>query len=141
MSRSEPAKKGPSEPAGARQDELCQDSPVAHTTRQTALSPSSTGFRPECLAGNGHGTASPPWTVTDGFPLPPVRPHVGADGPALRAHHARTERGHRHVTREMVDVHDHFVSALATLHGERPHAVLAHVGEGSLKRLVAIAGN
>ena len=26
-------------------------------------------------------------------------------------------------------VHDHFVLALVTLHGERPHAVLAQVGE------------
>jgi hypothetical protein len=30
---------------------------------------------------------------------------------------------------EVVDVHDHFVPALVTLHGVRPHAVLAHVGE------------
>src|SRR5271167_3315071 len=93
MSRSEPRKKGPSEPAGARQDELCQDSPVARTTRQTALSPSSTGFRPECLAGNGHGTALPPWTVTDGFPPPPVRPHVGADGPAFHIDRAQRVAG------------------------------------------------
>src|ERR1700693_4486085 len=30
---------------------------------------------------------------------------------------------------EVVDVHDHFVPALVTLHGERPHTVLAQVGE------------
>jgi hypothetical protein len=29
----------------------------------------------------------------------------------------------------MVDVHDQLVQALVTLHDERPHAVLAHVGE------------
>jgi hypothetical protein len=38
----------------------------------------------------------------------------------------------------MVDVHDHLVQALVTLHSERPHAVLAHVGE--VHRLIGEAG-
>ena len=49
--------------------------------------------------------------------------------PTFRAHHARAERGHRHVTREAVDVHNHFVPTLVTLHGERPRAVAVHVAE------------
>jgi hypothetical protein len=35
----------------------------------------------------------------------------------------------------MVDVHDHLVRALVTLHGERPHAVQASTGAGQLRQL------
>jgi hypothetical protein len=35
----------------------------------------------------------------------------------------------RQVARQMVDVHDHLVPALVTVHGERPHAIVAHVCE------------
>jgi hypothetical protein len=43
----------------------------------------------------------------------------------------------------MVDIHDRLVTTLAALNRERPHAVLAHVGEvhgsiGSVKRAAAI---
>jgi hypothetical protein len=48
-------------------------------------------------------------------------------GPALRAHHARTERRHGQITRQVVDVDDHPMPALAALDVERPHAVRAHV--------------
>jgi hypothetical protein len=48
----------------------------------------------------------------------PVRPHVRADDPALRAHHPRSERGHGHIPREMVDVHHGLVVALVAVDRE-----------------------
>jgi hypothetical protein len=59
----------------------------------------------------------------------PCRPDIGADGPALRANHARLERLHREVAGQMVDFMTVFVPALMTDDLKRPHAVLAHVGE------------
>jgi hypothetical protein len=50
--------------------------------------------------------------------------------PAFRAYHLPPERGHCDIPRKMVDVHDHLVPALATLHGERPHAFNPHKRSG-----------
>jgi hypothetical protein len=62
-------------------------------------------------------------------PVSPVWPDVRTDRSAFRADHARTERGYGEIAREMIDIHDHLVAALVALDRERPHAVLAHVGE------------
>jgi hypothetical protein len=53
------------------------------------------------------------------------------------------ERLHREVAGPVIGAHDRPVPALPALHIERPHAVLAHIGEsigsiGSLLRLVAL---
>ncbi len=69
--------------------------------------------------------APPPMRSSPPVAFPPVRPNVGACGSAFRADHAEPERGHRHVARKMVDVHDHLVPALVTLQGERPRAMVA----------------
>jgi hypothetical protein len=61
--------------------------------------------------------------------LLPIRPHIGADRPAPGAHHARPERRHGEITREVVDVDDHPMATLAALDVERSHAVGAHVGQ------------
>jgi hypothetical protein len=62
-------------------------------------------------------------------PFLPIRPHVGANRPALGANHLRPERRDREIAGQMVDVDDHAMAALMALHVERSHAVGAHVGE------------
>jgi Reverse transcriptase (RNA-dependent DNA polymerase) len=71
--------------------------------------------------------------------LQPIRPHVGADGPAFRAYYLRPQRGRWDIPREMVDFHDHLVQVLVILHGDRSHAVLAHVGEVHLELGLAVS--
>jgi hypothetical protein len=75
---------------------------------------------------------SPPLETRQALPrrlLLPVRPGVGADDSASRAHHPRPECRHRHVIRPRIGAHDRPVVALPARHVERPHAVLAHVAE------------
>jgi hypothetical protein len=76
-----------------------------------------------------HGTIIPRSRSPVGEHLLPIRPHVGADRPAFRAHHARPERRHREIAGQMIDVDDHPVPALTAL-DERAHAVGAHVAGG-----------
>jgi predicted short-subunit dehydrogenase-like oxidoreductase (DUF2520 family) len=62
-------------------------------------------------------------------PLFPVRPDVGADHAALGADHPRAELAHEEIAWLLVDVEDYLVPAAEARDCERPHAVLAHVGQ------------
>ena len=46
---------------------------------------------------------------------PPVRPRVGADDPASRAHHPRPERRHRHLKFDIVDRPGQLATVVAVL--------------------------
>ena len=52
----------------------------------------STGFVPVDKWQIGNGSSLPLPERSPTVALSPVRPHVGADGPAFRAHHLRSER-------------------------------------------------
>jgi hypothetical protein len=58
--------------------------------------------------------------------LPPIGPRVGADDPAFRANHPRSEHGHWHVTRPGRRADDGLV--------------VASVGRGSLARRIERTG-
>jgi hypothetical protein len=80
--------------------------------------------------------ASPPLNAGQGLSrrlLLPVRPPVGADDPAARAHHARPERRYRHMIAPRVRAQDRPVVAQRARHVERPHALGAHVAEGQVR--------
>jgi hypothetical protein len=69
---------------------------------------------------------SPPWLAGQALPrrlLAPIRPGVRTDDSAPGAHHARPERGHRHVVGPGVRAHDRSVVAQRARYVERPHAV------------------
>jgi hypothetical protein len=73
--------------------------------------------------------------------LPPVRPGIGADDAAVRAHHAWFERRHGHVIRPAFGTQHRPVVANPAAHVERPHAVRPHVAERHrLYRLVDAPG-
>jgi hypothetical protein len=54
------------------------------------------------------------------------------------AHHARSERQHRHVVRPMIGAQHHHMMALPARHRERPHTPLARCCRGSLAAPPAI---
>jgi hypothetical protein len=67
-------------------------------------------LRPKCRAGKVQkGSNRLP------LPLPPVRPDIGTDDPALRTDHPRPERRHRHVIGSRVGAHDDPMVARAIL--------------------------
>jgi hypothetical protein len=61
--------------------------------------------------------------------LPPIRPCVGADDAAGRAHHSRAERRHRQVVGPRVRAQHCPMMAVPARHEQRPRAVIAHVAE------------
>ena len=60
----------------------------------------------------------------------PIRPHICADDPATGADHPRAEGWNRRCIVKPIDVHDGAMVADFACDRQRPHAVMAHVGEG-----------